>query len=307
MVKQTVDYFREQEKKHNKLFKLSLTTNGMLLDKEKVKYLTDNHISLILSLDGRKEMHDAMRPGVHGEGTYDQILKNLQYCVAHRNGEEYYVRGTFTRRNMDTFTDDVLDMIDKGFPAVSMEPVVGNEDEPYAIREEDLPVVKKEYERLANTFIQREAEGKPFFFYHFNMNLWKGPCLPKRLRGCGAGHEYLAVVPNGDIYPCHQFVGRDGYVIGNVYEGLKNMKMMKEFRDNHVLSKPECVDCWAKFFCSGGCHANNESYAGDMHKPYHLTCEIQKKRIECAMMIQAYNKMNKPKVMKQPGLKKMRY
>ena len=307
VVKQTVDYCREQEKKHNKLFKLSLTTNGMLLDKEKVKYLTDNHISLILSLDGRKEMHDAMRPGVHGEGTYDQILKNLQYCVAHRNGEEYYVRGTFTRRNMDTFTDDVLDMIDKGFPAVSMEPVVGNEDEPYAIREEDLPVVKKEYERLANTFIQREAEGKPFFFYHFNMNLWKGPCLPKRLRGCGAGHEYLAVVPNGDIYPCHQFVGRDGYVIGNVYEGLKNMKMMKEFRDNHVLSKPECVDCWAKFFCSGGCHANNESYAGDMHKPYHLTCEIQKKRIECAMMIQAYNKMNKPKVMKQPGLEKMRY
>ena len=307
VVKQTVAYCREQEKKHNKLFKLSLTTNGMLLDKEKVKYLTDNHISLILSLDGRKEMHDAMRPGVHGEGTYDQILKNLQYCVAHRNGEEYYVRGTFTRRNMDTFTDDVLDMIDKGFPAVSMEPVVGNEDEPYAIREEDLPAVKKEYERLANTFIQREAEGKPFFFYHFNMNLWKGPCLPKRLRGCGAGHEYLAVVPNGDIYPCHQFVGRDGYVIGNVYEGLKNMKMMKEFRDNHVLSKPECVDCWAKFFCSGGCHANNESYAGDMHKPYHLTCEIQKKRIECAMMIQAYNKMNKPKVMKQPGLEKMRY
>lgn len=307
VVKQTVAYCREQEKKHNKLFKLSLTTNGMLLDKEKVKYLTDNHISLILSLDGRKEMHDAMRPGVHGEGTYDQILKNLQYCVAHRNGEEYYVRGTFTRRNMDTFTDDVLDMIDKGFPAVSMEPVVGNEDEPYAIREEDLPVVKKEYERLTNTFIQREAEGKPFFFYHFNMNLWKGPCLPKRLRGCGAGHEYLAVVPNGDIYPCHQFVGRDGYVIGNVYEGLKNMKMMKEFRGNHVLSKPECVDCWAKFFCSGGCHANNESYAGDMHKPYHLTCEIQKKRIECAMMIQAYNKMNKPKVMKQPGLEKMRY
>ena len=167
VVKQTVAYCREQEKKHNKLFKLSLTTNGMLLDKEKVKYLTDNHISLILSLDGRKEMHDAMRPGVHGEGTYDQILKNLQYCVAHRNGEEYYVRGTFPRRNMDTFTDDVLDMIDKGFPAVSMEPVVGNEDEPYAIREEDLPAVKKEYERLANTFIQREAEGKPFFFYQY--------------------------------------------------------------------------------------------------------------------------------------------
>lgn len=303
VVQQTVAYVREQEKKHNKIIKLSLTTNGMLLDEEKVKYLTDNHIALILSLDGRKENHDRMRPGVHGEGTYDRVLKNLQYCVAHRDGEEYYVRGTYTKYNLD-FTQDVLDMVDKGFPAVSMEPVVGDLTEPYAIQEEDLPRVKEEYETLAKTFLAREEAGRPFFYFHFNMNLWQGPCLPKRLRGCGAGHEYLAVVPNGDIYPCHQFVGRDGYVIGNVYEGLKNMKMMREFRENHVLNKPECVGCWAKFFCSGGCHANNETYAGDIHKPFHISCEIQKKRIECALMIQAYNQMKRPQVMAQPGLAK---
>ena len=300
VVQQTIDYVHKQEKKHGKKIKMSLTTNGLLLDKEKVKYLTDNHISLILSLDGRKEMHDRMRPGVHGEGTYDEIVKNLQYCVANRKGEEYYVRGTFTRYNMD-FTTDVIDMIDKGFPAVSMEPVVGEDTADYSIKEEDLPRVKAEYDRLAKLFIAREEEGRPFFFFHFNMDLWKGPCLPKRLRGCGAGHEYLAVVPNGDIYPCHQFVGREGYVIGNVYEGLKNFKMMRDFRMNHVFSKPECVDCWAKFFCSGGCHANNEAFAGDIHKPYHITGEIQKKRVECAMMIQAYNEMKKPKVMAQPG------
>ena len=300
VVQQTIDYVHKQEKKHGKKIKMSLTTNGLLLDKEKVKYLTDNHISLILSHHGRKEMHDRMRPGVHGEGTYDEIVKNLQYCVANRKGEEYYVRGTFTRYNMD-FTTDVIDMIDKGFPAVSMEPVVGEDTADYSIKEEDLPRVKAEYDRLAKLFIAREEEGRPFFFFHFNMDLWKGPCLPKRLRGCGAGHEYLAVVPNGDIYPCHQFVGREGYVIGNVYEGLKNFKMMRDFRMNHVFSKPECVDCWAKFFCSGGCHANNEAFAGDIHKPYHITCEIQKKRVECAMMIQAYNEMKKPKVMAQPG------
>ena len=300
VVQQTIDYVHKQEKKHGKKIKMSLTTNGLLLDKEKVKYLTDNHISLILSLDGRKEMHDRMRPGVHGEGTYDEIVKNLQYCVANRKGEEYYVRGTFTRYNMD-FTTDVIDMIDKDFPAVSMEPVVGEDTADYSIKEEDLPRVKAEYDRLAKLFIAREEEGRPFFFFHFNMDLWKGPRLPKRLRGCGAGHEYLAVVPNGDIYPCHQFVGREGYVIGNVYEGLKNFKMMRDFRMNHVFSKPECVDCWAKFFCSGGCHANNEAFAGDIHKPYHITCEIQKKRVECAMMIQAYNEMKKPKVMAQPG------
>lgn len=297
VVQQTVSYVREQEKKHHKIFKLSLTTNGTMLDPQKVDYLNKNHISLILSLDGRKQMHDRMRPGIHGEGTYDEVYKNLRYCVSHRNGEEYYVRGTYTRYNLD-FTTDVLDMVDRGFPELSMEPVIGAESEDYAIRESDLPVIKKEYEKLAQAFLQREEEYRPFFFFHFNMDLWKGPCLPKRLRGCGAGHEYLAVVPNGDIYPCHQFVGRDGYVIGNIYEGLKNMKMMREFRENHVLHKKECIGCWAKFFCSGGCHANNEAFSGDITKPYHLSCEIQKKRIECALMIQAYHKIHRQKTVR---------
>ncbi len=303
VIQETVSYIRQQEKKHNKTIKLSLTTNGLLLDEEKTRYLTENHISLILSLDGRKEMHDRMRPGVQGEPTYDRILKNLQYCVEHRDGEEYYVRGTYTRYNLD-FATDVTDIVDKGFPALSMEPVVGDASEAYAIQKEDLPQIFDEYEKLAKIFIEREEAGHPFFYFHFNMDLWRGPCLPKRLRGCGAGHEYLAVVPNGDIYPCHQFVGRDGYVIGNVYEGLKNMDMMKSFRENHVLSKPECVQCWARFYCSGGCHANNETYAGDIQKPFDITCEIQKKRIECALMIQAYNKIHHPQVMPVPGLRK---
>ncbi len=303
VIQETVSYIRQQEKKHNKIIKLSLTTNGLLLDEEKTRYLTENHISLILSLDGRKEMHDRMRPGVQGEPTYDRILKNLQYCVEHRDGEEYYVRGTYTRYNLD-FATDVTDIVDKGFPALSMEPVVGEASEAYAIQKEDLPQIFDEYEKLAKIFIEREEAGHPFFYFHFNMDLWRGPCLPKRLRGCGAGHEYLAVVPNGDIYPCHQFVGRDGYVIGNVYEGLKNMDMMKSFRENHVLSKPECVQCWARFYCSGGCHANNETYAGDIQKPFDITCEIQKKRIECALMIQAYNKIHHPQVMPVPGLRK---
>ena len=183
VVQQTVTYVRQQEKKHDKKIKMSLTTNGMLLDKEKVKYLTDNHISLILSLDGRKEMHDSMRPGVNNEGTYDRIMKNLQYCIKHRNGEEYYVRGTFTRQNLD-FTTDVEDMLNHGFPAVSMEPVVGDDTADYSIKEADLPRVKDEYDKLAKFFIKREEEGNPFFFFHFNMDLWRGPCLPKRLRGC---------------------------------------------------------------------------------------------------------------------------
>ncbi len=285
VVQQTVKYIRQQEEKHNKIFKLTLTTNGMLLDERKLQYFNDNRISLVLSLDGRKEVHDCMRPGIRGEGTYDQVRNNIAYAVANRNGEEYYVRGTYTSKNLD-FTTDVLDMVDQGFTELSMEPVIG-EDERYAIHEEHLPEIYAEYEKLAKAYLERHKEGKPFSFFHFNMDLYRGPCLQKRLRGCGAGHEYLAVVPNGDIYPCHQFVGRDGYVIGNVYEGLWDMERPKKFRENHVLNKEECIDCWAKFYCSGGCHANNETFAGDIHVPYDVSCRIQRKRIECALMIQA--------------------
>lgn len=285
VVKQTIEYIREQEKIHNKIFKLSLTTNGMLLDPAKVKYLTDQHISLILSLDGRPEVHNRMRPDAGGRDSYDTCARNQVYAAKHRNGEEYYVRGTYTKYNLD-FTEDVRHMADLGFEGLSMEPVVGD-DLSYAITDDDLPRIFDAYDRLTDFYLQRYDEGRPFIYYHFIMDLYRGPCIAKRLRGCGAGHEYMCVVPNGDIYPCHQFVGQDGYVIGNVYEGVTNDTLPALFRDMHVLNKPECCKCWAKFFCSGGCHANNIKYGGNIQTPYELSCRIQKKRIECAMYIQA--------------------
>lgn len=285
VVKQTIEYIREQEKIHNKIFKLSLTTNGMLLDPAKVKYLTDQHISLILSLDGRPEVHNRMRPDAGGRDSYDTCARNQVYAAKYRNGEEYYVRGTYTKYNLD-FTEDVRHMADLGFEGLSMEPVVGD-DLSYAITDDDLPRIFDEYDRLTDFYLQRYDEGRPFIYYHFIMDLYRGPCIAKRLRGCGAGHEYMCVVPNGDIYPCHQFVGQDGYVIGNVYEGVTNDTLPALFRDMHVLNKPECCKCWAKFFCSGGCHANNIKYGGNIQTPYELSCRIQKKRIECAMYIQA--------------------
>lgn len=285
VVKQTIEYIREQEKIHNKIFKLSLTTNGMLLDPAKVKYLTDQHISLILSLDGRPEVHNRMRPDAGGRDSYDTCARNQVYAAKHRNGEEYYVRGTYTKYNLD-FTEDVRHMADLGFEGLSMEPVVGD-DLSYAITDDDLPRIFDEYDRLTDFYLQRYDEGRPFIYYHFIMDLYRGPCIAKRLRGCGSGHEYMCVVPNGDIYPCHQFVGQDGYVIGNVYDGVTNDTLPALFRDMHVLNKPECCKCWAKFFCSGGCHANNIKYGGNIQTPYELSCRIQKKRIECAMYIQA--------------------
>ena len=297
VVKQTISYIREQEKIHDKVFKLSLTTNGMLLDPEKVKYLTDNHISLILSLDGRPEVHDRMRPNAGGKGSYQICADNQVYAAKHRNGEEYYVRGTYTKYNLD-FTEDVKHMADLGFEGLSMEPVVGD-DLSYAITKEDLPRIYEEYDNLTNFYLQRYDEGRPFIYYHFIMDLYRGPCIAKRLRGCGAGHEYMCVVPNGDIYPCHQFVGQEEYVLGNVYDGVQNTELPPLFRDTHVLNKPTCCDCWAKFFCSGGCHANNIKYGGDIHTPYELSCKIQKKRIECAMYIQAVLAMKERKTGEQ--------
>lgn len=285
VVKQTISYIREQEKLHDKIFKLSLTTNGMLLDPKKVTYLTENHISLILSLDGRPEIHNRMRPDAGGRNSYDTCARNLVYAAQHRNGEEYYVRGTYTKYNLD-FTADVAHMADLGFAGLSMEPVVGD-DLSYAITETDLPRIYQEYDNLTRLYLKRYEEGDPFIYYHFIMDLYKGPCIAKRLRGCGAGHEYMCITPNGDIYPCHQFVGQEGYVIGTVYDGVTNQDIPRTFRDMHVLNKPECCRCWAKFFCSGGCHANNITYGGDIQTPYSLSCHIQKKRIECAMYIQA--------------------
>ncbi len=287
VVKQTVEYVESIQEAHNKIFKLTLTANGMLLTQDKIDYLNEHNLSLVLSLDGRETVHNSMRPSAGGTDTYQTVAKNLVNAVQQREGREYYVRGTYTHKNLD-FTKDVMAMSDLGFVHLSMEPVVGKEGD-YVLREEDIPRLKEEYERLADIYLQRQKEGKgdEFNFFHFNMDLYRGPCMSKRLRGCGAGHEYMAVVPNGDIYPCHQFVGKDGYILGNVFEGLKNFDIPHTFRNTHVMTKPICAACWAKFFCSGGCHANNETFAGTIAEPYELSCELQKKRIECALMIQA--------------------
>lgn len=287
VVQQTIEYVESIQAKHNKIFKLTLTTNGVLLTQDKIDYLNEHNLSLVLSLDGREDVHNRMRPSAGGTDTYQAVAKNLINAVRQRDGREYYVRGTYTHNNLD-FADDVVAMSDLGFVHLSMEPVVGKDGE-YVLRDEDLPAIEKEYEKLAAIYLERQREGRgdEFNFFHFNMDLYRGPCMAKRLRGCGAGHEYMAVVPNGDIYPCHQFVGRDGYVLGNVYEGLKNITIPKAFRNTHVLTKPVCAECWAKFFCSGGCHANNEAFGGSIDQPYELGCKLQKKRIECAIMIQA--------------------
>lgn len=291
VVKKTIAYIREQEKIHDRIFKLSLTTNGMLLDAEKISYLTDNHISLILSLDGRPDIHNRMRPNAGGGDSYTPCMEHQLDAVKKRNGEEYYVRGTYTKYNLD-FTNDVKHMADLGFEGLSMEPVVGD-DLSYAIETADLPRIFDEYDHLTDLYLQRYATGHPFIYYHFIMDLYRGPCIAKRLRGCGAGHEYMCVVPDGRIYPCHQFVGQEEYVIGNVDDGITDVELPLIFRDMHVLNKPECRNCWAKFFCSGGCHANNIKYGGGITRPYELSCAIQKKRIECAMYIQAVLAMKK--------------
>lgn len=285
VVKHVVSYVRKREQETGKVFKLTLTTNGVLLDDENIRYLNDNDISLVLSLDGRKAVHDHMRPNVAGKGSYDKILANFKRTVAARNHENYFLRGTFTALNPD-FTADVLDMADQGFDLISVEPVVAK-DADYAIEEAHLPRLFAEYEKLAKAYLERKAEGRGFFFFHFNMDLSNGPCVAKRLSGCGAGHEYFAVAPNGDLYPCHQFVGRDSYLLGSVFDGVVNQEMPRRFRQAHVLNKPDCSGCWARFFCSGGCHANADLFNGDIRKPYKIGCELQKKRLECALMIQA--------------------
>lgn len=288
VVKQTVEYAEAEGKKHNKIFKLTMTTNGLLLNQEKIDYLNDHKMSMVLSLDGREEVHNRMRPSAGGKDTYHPIAENLVNAVKQRDGLEYYVRGTYTHKNLD-FVDDVMALSDLGFVHLSMEPVVGEEHEEYALKKEDLPILEKEYEKLADIYLERQLNGTgdKFNFFHYHMDLYRGPCMSKRLRGCGAGHEYMAIVPNGDIYPCHQFVGKEDYILGNVYDGLQESVWPKKFRDTNVFTKEICSTCWAKFFCSGGCHANNVTLGGNLETPFELGCKLQKKRIECAMMIAA--------------------
>lgn len=287
VVKQTVEYARSLEKKHHKNFRFTITTNGLLLSDDKIDFINRKMSNCILSFDGRKSVHDRLRVRVDGSGCYDSILPKFQKLVAQRGKEkEYYVRGTFTKYNLD-FTKDVQHLLDLGFNEISMEPVVSEERLDYSVKEEDLPRIFEEYDTLSDLIIQRSKEGKPFDFYHFMIDLNQGPCAIRRLRGCSCGNEYVAITPSGEIYPCHQFVGQEEWKMGNVLDGTLNLEMKDNFSLTNVYSKPECKNCWAKFYCSGGCNANNWQYEKDVHTPHKISCALEKKRLECAVMIQA--------------------
>ena len=289
VVKQLVEYGREAEKARGKNIRFTITTNGVLLDDEKIKYINENMHNVVLSLDGRKEVNDNMRPTVNNKGSYDIIAPKFKKLVSERPKDKYYyIRGTFTRDNLD-FSEDVLHFANEGFKLTSVEPVVGEVENPYALREEDLPKVFEEYEKLAVQYADMKLKDEGFTFFHFMIDLNQGPCVIKRITGCGAGNEYLAITPSGDIYPCHQFVGNEDFKLGNILD--EKIELPKEvtnmFREAHVYAKDECRNCWNKFYCSGGCHANAINFNNDIKVPYKLGCEMQKKRTECAIMIQA--------------------
>ena len=288
VVKRLVEYGRSIEKEKNKHFKFTMTTNCVLMNDEIMDFLNKEMSNVVISIDGRREVHDRMRPTINGKGSYDIIMNKAQEFVRRRNAcdKEYYVRGTFTGFNKD-FGNDVLHLADQGFDQISVEPVVTDPKCEYALREEDLPEIREEYERLAQIYMDRRANGKWFNFFHFMVDLEGGPCLRKRLTGCGAGNEYVAVTPDGDIYPCHQFVGRDGYRMGSVLDGTFDRDIQAKFAHNTVLNKEKCRDCWARFFCSGGCAANAEAFHGDISQPYDMECQMERKRLECAMAIYA--------------------
>src|SRR5699024_9470533 len=281
-----VAYGREQEKIHDKHFRFTVTTNGVLLNDEIQEFINKEMDNVVLSLDGRREVNDRMRPLQNGKGSYDLIVPKFQKLAESRNQQKYYVRGTFTRQNLD-FSEDVRHFVDLGFQQMSIEPVVGDDTDPYAIREEDLPQIFEEYDKLAKYMIQREKEGNGFNFFHFMIDLEGGPCLAKRLSGCGSGTEYLAVTPWGDLYPCHQFVGDEDFLMGNVDEGITKPEIADAFRCCNVYSKEKCKNCFAKFYCSGGCMANAYHFEGNLNDAYDIGCEMERKRVECAIMIKA--------------------
>ena len=291
VVKELVEYGKVKSEAVDKKLKFTITSNCVLLTEEVQQYLNDNDISCVLSIDGRKEIHDKMRPFAGGQGSYDLIKDKIVNFTKTREGREFFVRGTFTRHNLD-FTKDVEHLVDEGVNILSLEPVVSDEKEEYAITEEHIPQLKEEYEKLTRYYLDRYEKGQGFDFFHFNVDLSQGPCLPKRLSGCGAGHEYLAVSPSGDLYPCHQFVEREEFKVGHVSTGVTNTDLGKEFQNAHVLNKEECRVCWARFYCSGGCHNNNLEYRGSLLKPYKVTCELQKKRTECAIYLQVKKHLN---------------
>lgn len=286
VVKDLVKYGREQEKIHNKNFRFTLTTNGVLLNDEVMEFANREMSNVVLSIDGREEIHDLMRPFRNGKGSYDLIVPKYQKFADSRNQTNYYVRGTFTRNNLD-FSEDVLHLLDLGFQQISVEPVVAQPQEPYALQEEDIPKICEEYDKLAKAIIERRKKGDEFQFFHFMLDLTGGPCVAKRLSGCGSGTEYLAVTPWGDFYPCHQFVGEEKFLMGNVFEGITRNDIRDEFKGCNVYAKEKCKDCFARFYCSGGCAANSYNFHGKINDVYDLSCELERKRVECAIMIKA--------------------
>lgn len=292
VVKQLVDYGRSLEGPNNKRFRFTLTTNGVLLNDEIMAYVNENMENVVLSIDGRKETNDKMRYTISGGGTYDVIVPKFKKLVDGREGKSYYVRGTFTKYNKD-FAKDVLHLADLGFKSTSVEPVVAHPDDHYALSVEDIEYINSQYDELAEELIKRKGTEKEFSFFHFAIDMKQGPCVVKRLSGCGAGSEYLAITPEGDIYPCHQFVGDDHFKMGNVMAGLLDFGLTNEFKNAHVYNKKKCRECWARFYCSGGCHANAYNFNKDIYIPYDLGCELEKKRIECSIYI--YGKLNEEK------------
>ncbi len=290
VVKKVVAYANEQGKKNGKTFLFTLTTNGVLLNEENATWLNDNMENVVLSLDGRKEVHDGVRKTVNGKGSYEVIIENIKNFVKMRGDKHYYVRGTFTAKNLD-FGNDVIALADNGLKHISLEPVVLEESDPLYISKEKLPEIKEEYRRLAKEYLNRKKQGKPLMnFFHFNIDLEGGVCLKKRISACGAGNEYFSVTPNGDIFPCHQFADKPSFKMGNVFVGEINPEIRKIFAEQSLYTKEKCKDCFAKYHCSGGCAANNVSFNGDVNKPYEITCEMMKSRMECALHLYSERK-----------------
>ena len=286
VVKEMVAYARSREKETGKNFRFTLTTNGMLIDDDVIEFANKEMSNVVLSLDGRQEIHDRYRVDYAGKGSWERIVPKFQKLVHAREGKNYYMRGTFTHANPD-FLKDIQVMLDLGFTELSMEPVVCAPEDPSALTQEDMPIVMEQYERLAELMLQRHKEGKPFTFYHYMIDLKGGPCIYKRVSGCGSGTEYMAVTPWGDLYPCHQFVGDEKFKLGNIYDGVDNHQIQDEFMACNVYARPECADCWAKLYCSGGCAANAYHATGKITGVYQYGCELFRKRMECAIMLEA--------------------